>query len=117
MPAGRWDFEIEQGATFSRKLTWKKKSTNEIINLTGYTARMQVRKSVTDPLVLLEMSTENGKITIDPDYGVINLFLTPQETSQIKFKGGFYDLELRSPSGYVFRLLQGKVIVSFEVTR
>ena len=42
--AAVYDITIEQGATFRLSLVWKD-SSNVPVNLTGYTARMQVRRS------------------------------------------------------------------------
>ena len=44
MAAGLYDITIEQGATFQMNLTWKD-STGSPVNITGYTARMQVREN------------------------------------------------------------------------
>ena len=42
MAAGIYDIIIEQGATFTLSATWKD-SAGAAINLTSYSARMQVR--------------------------------------------------------------------------
>ena len=65
-------FVCDQGATFSQVITYKNAS-NQPINLTGYTARMQVRESVESPIVLLNLSTENDGIAIDGAGGTLTL--------------------------------------------
>ena len=42
MSAGKYNFEIEAGATFTRTITYKD-STDTAIDLTGATVRMQIR--------------------------------------------------------------------------
>ena len=44
MAAAQYDILIEQGATFSRTFVWKD-SSEVAVDLTGYTARMQIRKT------------------------------------------------------------------------
>ena len=116
MAAGKWDFTIEQGATFNRKLTWTNKNKTPI-NLTGYTAKMQVRKNPSDSVVLIELSTSNGRIAITGLTGAIELTISATDTTAITWKGGVFSLELTSPGGVVTRLLEGTVTVSPEITR
>lgn len=116
MAAATYDFEIEQGATLVKPIVWKD-SSGTPINLTGYTAKMQVRQSVSSPDVLLELSTTNGKIQITPATGTVTLVFDATTTAAITWKRGKYDLELTSTGGTVTRLLEGQIAVSQEVTR
>lgn len=116
MTAAAYDFVIEQGATLNKTFVWKS-SDGVVIPLTGYTARMQIRATVSSPDILLELSTSNGLIVITPNAGQIALICGPTVTSVITWRRGKYDLELTSPTGVVTRLLYGEVEVSKEVTR
>lgn len=116
MAAAQYDFEIEQGATAIWPFVWKD-STGAPVNLTGYTARMQVRQSTSATDVLLSATTENGKLLIDPLLGKTTLGLSATETAALAWRKGKYDLELVSPAGVVTRLLYGVITVSPEVTR
>lgn len=116
MSAATYDFEIEQGSTLIRPIVWKDSSGNPI-NLSGYSAKMQVRQSVSSDDVLLELSTANGKITLGTTNGTITLVLTATETAAIQWRSGRYDLELTSSGSVVTRLLQGVISISKEVTR
>ena len=108
---------IYQGATFRKRLTWRTPSKAPI-DLTGCTARMQVREDYESPLPLLEMTTENGGITIDPvEMGVLHLYISDADTAACLWGGGVYDVEVVHPGGDVTRLVQGSVSVSPEVTR
>lgn len=115
--AATYDFYINQGTTWSVSLTYKDEQGNPV-DLTGYTAKMQVRPSVRSQKVLLELSTSNGKITIDGPAGRIQLQLEPQDTTNLGLvRQGVYDLEMTSPSLVVDRLLEGTVFIRPEVTR
>ena len=116
MSAANYDFEIEQGTTLLKPIVWKD-SSGTPVNLTGYTAKMQVRKSASSDEVLLELSNTNGRITLGTSNGTITLVFSPATTSAITWSRGKYDLELTSGSGVVTRLLEGEITVSKEITK
>ena len=113
--AGTHNFTINQGTTFSRRLRIKN-SEGEPFDLTGYQARMQIRRQLTDSSFYVELSTENGRITLEPEDGVILLYMSDDITRTIP-KDGVYDLEIESEVGEVFRVIEGKVRLKPEVTR
>lgn len=116
MSAGKRNIIIEKGATFQYNLIWKD-SSDVPIDLTGYTARMQVRKTFTTDETLLDLTTENGGITLGGALGTIAIVGDDTDTSAIDAKVGVYDIELVSPAGVVKRLLEGEVTIKPEVTR
>ena len=111
-----YDLEFNQGASYTKTFTWKD-GDGVAVNLTSYTARMQVRQSVSATEVLLELTTENGRLTLGGSAGTITLALTPATTAGIVWRRGRYDLELVAPDGGVTRFLEGQIVVSREVTR
>lgn len=115
MPAATFDLDIEQGANFSKVITWKD-SAGVAQDLTGYTARMQIRKSKSATTTLADMTTANGGVTLGGVLGTITLALTAAQTAAMT-SGGVYDLELINGAGFVTRLLEGAVTFSKEVTR
>lgn len=87
-------------------------------DLTGYTAKMQVRETPTDETVLDELTTENGRITITAIEGKIELIFPNTTTTNYDFENAVYDLELMVGTPVVVnRLLQGSFTVDYEVTR
>ena len=113
---GRYNFTIYQGATFDRTWTWTTDGTP--VDLTGCTARMQVRKTASDP-ILFEATTENGFLTLGsptPSDGTITLSMTADDTMDQTWTSGQYDLEIVFPSTEVTRLLMGRVKVSANIT-
>lgn len=116
MSAGYLDLYIEQGATYNQPIVWKD-SSGVAVNLTGYTARMQVRKTISATTPIITLTTENGRITLGGANGTITLNITATDTAALEQFAGVYDLELQSYSGFVTRLLEGQVTVSKEVTR
>ncbi len=114
MPAINKNLIIEQYSTFKTRFAWLDKNKTAI-DLTGYTALMQVRDAV-GSVILIELSTINGRIVITPLTGVIELNLTDEETGFLTVKSAVYDLVLTSPTGQATRLMEGKVTVSPGVT-
>lgn len=115
MAAGIYNFICEQGVTFQRSIT-ATDSAGDLLDLTGYTARMQIRRDINATTTLAELTTENGGITLGDDAGTIDLFISADDTSDIT-RDGVYDLEIISPSDIVIRLLKGKFEIDQEVTR
>lgn len=116
MAAGALDITIEQGATWNLLMTWKIGGT--AVNLTGYTARMQVRVDVEDSETILSLTTDaGGGIVLGDVLGTITLSRSATQTAALAAGEYVYDLELISTGGQVTRLLQGQFSVSAEVTR
>lgn len=115
MAAGTLDFTIEQGATFNLLLTWKINDT--LVNLTGYTARLQARVDVEDSELILSLTTANGGITLGGAAGTISLDQTATQTTLLPAGTYVYDLELIAANSTVTRLVQGELLISPEVTR
>jgi len=116
MSASIYNINIEQGATFTRTITWKD-SAGAAINLTGYTARMQIRERVESATALVSLTSSSG-ITLGGAAGTVVITITAALTDALpNMKKGVYDLELVSAGGIVTRLLQGEVVVSPQVTR
>ena len=114
MAAGTLDFTIEQGATFNLLLTWK--INDVLVNLTGYTARLQARVDVQDTTTVLSLTTGAG-ITLGGAAGTISIDRTATQTTLLPMGEYVYDLELIAPNATVTRLVQGELNISPEVTR
>jgi hypothetical protein len=111
-----YDLEIKQGATLSLTATWKD-STGAAINLTGYTARMQVRSAYDATSTILSLTSSSG-ITLGGVAGTIEITASATVTAVLTAPwAGVWDLELVSGGGVVTRLLEGAATVSPEVTR
>lgn len=114
MTAGIYDITIEQGATFTLSATWKD-SAGVPVNLTGYSARMQVRSTYENEDVLVSLTSPTN-ITLGGALGTILATISATDTQKLSIQEGVYDLELEL-SGVVTRLLQGRATISREVTR
>ena len=113
MPAAKLNLTVEQGATYSKRLVWRDKNKRPV-NLTGYTAKMQVRATAASPVVIFELSTDNGRISF-PAVGVVQLDIAANDTDTIG--AGVYDLKLYTPGGQEIRFIEGKFTVTPGVTK
>jgi len=119
MPATTFDFtddyRIEQGVYRAQVFVWKSNGTP--INLTGYSARMQMRASVASETILLELTTTNGGIVLGGSAGTVTVVFKDTDTVGVDWKSGVYDLELVNTSNQPMRFLEGTFELSKEVTR
>ena len=111
---GYLDLDCWQGANFDYQLTWT--VAGSAVNVTGYSARMQVRQYAESTATVLSLVNGTG-ITIGGTAGTIALSAVATATSAIEAGQYVYDLELVSGAGYVTRLVEGSFVVYAEVTR
>lgn len=112
--AAKIDLKIEQGATFRFNRLWYDSEENPI-DLSTSTAKMQVRESPDKP-VLIELSTDNGRILLDAEPGRIDLEIDSTDTELLTFQRAYYDVEVTT-DGVVTRLFEGVVRVSPQITQ
>lgn len=115
MTAGIYNFTLDQGSDWDLNVVYKD-ANGDVINLTGYTAAMQLRQNYNSDTADLTLSTSNGGITITGAQGKLVLHATAGQTGALDAGFYVYDLEITS-GGVVTRLIQGQVTVSGEVTR
>ena len=121
MAAGKYSLLIEQGATLDLSLTYKDSNRN-LINLTGYSGKMQIKSDYADniPTTYLTLSSslqpDGTGIVMGGVSGTIGIYISAATSSALTFSSASYDLEIVSGS-FVTRLIQGPVFVSKEVTR
>lgn len=114
--AGYYDMTADQGATFRQVITWKD-AAGTPVNLTSYSARMQVRQRVESTTEVLDLSSSgnNPEIVLGGALGTITITVPDDD---MDFDGAYvYDLEVESAGGVVTRLLMGKFYCRPEVTR
>jgi phage tail sheath gpL-like len=115
MTAGIYNTTIDQGSVWSVVLVYTD-SNNVPVNLTGYTAAMQLRQNYNSTTADLTLTTANGGITIVGATGTITINATATQTGLLDPGFYVYDLELTSGSN-ISRLIQGQLTVAEQVTR
>lgn len=110
---GTYNITAYQGATFNFVATWTIGATP--VDLEGYTARMQVRRTVDATTAILSLTSSSG-ITLGGEAGTIAIEVSAEDMEDVTGGSYVYDLELDSGEE-VTRLLQGTFTIQPEVTR
>ena len=114
--ATKYNINIDQGAGWELKLTWKDKN-GVPIDLTSATAKMQIRQGVSSEQVTVNMSTETGEIILNESLGGILLTLDSEKTSSLRKTSYVYDLFITRFGVEPYKLIEGVINVSLAVTR
>jgi hypothetical protein len=115
MGAATYNFTIERGATFQTTFTCRD-SAGALIDLTGYSARMQIRQHRRSAEKFVDLTQASG-LTLGGALGTIAVVISDTVTAALLISSGVYDLEIESGSGVTTRIVEGEVTVSGEVTR
>jgi hypothetical protein len=108
---------IDQGADWYINFTYEQPSGTPV-NITGYTAALQIRTSPLAKTTVLNLtSAVGGGITITGASGLLACRATAAQTNAITNGKYAYDIEITSPAGVVTRICQGTIEVSPQVTR
>lgn len=115
MNPGRYNITVVNGTTFTVAPQWL--INNLPVNLTGYSADMQVR-DVSNNLIV-ELSTANGEAVINAALGTVTLTLTAVQTAVGVLPVGVYTygLNLTDSSNNVYQILAGNFAVTASVVQ
>ena len=114
MVPGKYNIVCPQGSTYSQRFTYH--IDESPVNLTTYTARMQVRETHSSDIKVFDLTTANGGIVLGGSLGTIDVSISATDTAAVVAKNYVYDLELVNGS-VVTRIVEGQFIVTPEVTR
>lgn len=86
------------------------------VDLNGFVARMMLRTTTEAASPTVSLSTVDGTMSVTTAGQIILNYSAPS-SSAVTAATYLYDMELQSPSGNVRRLVQGRAVVSREITR
>lgn len=87
-------------------------SAGDILDLTGYTATAQIRKTYTSSSLSATFFT-----SISAAAGQVTISLTDTQTSALEAGRYVYDLNIESAGGVKTRVIEGQAVVTPGVTR
>ena len=90
---------------------------NQPIDLSDYTARLQVRSKIDSPDIILELTTENGGIVINSTTKAVLIVISATATAALSFSTAVFSLEMVSSGGQVTPIVGGTISLIKEVTR
>jgi len=113
--AGQKNFEVDQNTTFSFIVEYK--DNNGLpIDLTGATAKMQVRDTKGGSKLAFTLTSPAGGITITPLLGKLSIKMTPTQTSKLFYPKSSYDIMITDSNTNKIKLLEGFITLSRSVT-
>lgn len=116
--AGPVQFEIPCYSSWSVTMTWYTDSTKTAtVDLSNYTAAMDVRRKQSDSAALLALATGGSGIVLGGTGGTITVSLTDVQTASVTPGFAVWDLELINSGGSNLRLVEGTAEFTPSVTR
>jgi len=117
MLAALVNLTIEQGSKYSQLIQWNDEAGNSV-DLTGYTAKFQVRASKEDTTAIISL-TESAGITLGGAAGTIAISIDCDDTAVLDFVKAYYELRLKppTPANSCIRLMEGFVFLSKGVVQ
>jgi hypothetical protein len=113
--AGQKNFEVDQNATFTFTVEYKDNNGNAI-DLTGASAKMQVRDTKGGSKLAVTLTSPAGGITIDGPEGLLTIKMTPTQTNKLFYPKSSYDIMVVDTNGNKIKLLEGFMTLSRSVT-
>jgi hypothetical protein len=113
--AGQKNFEVDQNATFSFILEYKDDNDNAI-DLTGASAKMQIRDTKGGSKLAVTLTSPSGGITINGPTGTLNIKITPTQTNKLFYPKSSYDVMVVDSNGNKIKLLEGFMTLNRSVT-
>lgn len=109
-----WDFTIEQGSTFTARVTIKKNGNP--VDLTGASAKFQARESIQSTSTLLEWNS-GAELTLGGEDGTVDFLVDAEVTAEYSFRSAVADLRITLSDGFVLPRLYASPKVKKQVTR
>jgi hypothetical protein len=114
--AGQKNFEVDQNATFSFQVQYTEDDKVTAIDLSGATAKMQVRDTKGGTKLAVTLTSPSGGITIDGPTGTLNIKMTPTQTNKLFYPKSSYDVMVIDSNGNKIKLLEGFLTLNRSVT-
>jgi len=113
--AGQKNFEVDQNATFSFVVEYKDENGNAI-DLTGASAKMQVRDVKGGTKLAVTLTSPSGGIVINGSLGKLTVTLTPTQTNKLFYPKSVYDIMVVDSNANKIKLLEGFITLNRSVT-
>lgn len=117
MAVAKQNLTVYQGADYRKVLTFKDESQN-LMDLTGYTFRGQVKVAYSDSLPTLTIAFTLRDQTLEQ--GKVDMLIAAADTSALsiaKKAKYIYDVEMLDTNGKITRILEGEIALHPEVTK
>lgn len=106
---------IPQGSYWEASWRVRDAAGAPVTDLSGWSVRGQIRATVDSDVVLYEWSVAAGNAALYAPF--VSLIVFDTDSDAWTWQDGVYDIEVTDPGARVYRLAEGDVFVSREVTR
>lgn len=110
------NFEVDQNATFIFEVQYTLEDEVTPIDITGASAKMQVRDTQGGSKLAFTLTSPTGGITIDGPSGTLTVKMTPTQTNKLFYPKSSYDIMIIDSNGNKIKLLEGFMTLSRSVT-
>ncbi len=112
----QYNFTINQGEAFQKRLTWKD-ANGDPIDITGYSALIKIKKKKGDTteIITLDSTGEDPRITITGNLGRFDLYISAEDTEALNFVDAVYDMDVTASGGEPVKFMAGRVSLNKEV--
>ncbi len=113
MPATKRNYKVELNANLRIPVVVKDSVTKQVVDLTGYTAKLQARptQDITSTPLYIDAAVGSGITLTDPVNGRLDVNIPKATIVELTFKVAYYDLTITGPTG-TDRILEGNLTVS-----
>lgn len=109
------NWEVDQNTTFSFEVQYTESDEVTPINLTGATAKMQVRDTKGGTKLAFTLTSPTG-ISVNGSTGTLTVTMTPTQTNKLFYPKSAYDIMVIDSNGKKTKLLEGFLTLSRSVT-
>jgi hypothetical protein len=110
------NWEVDQNATFRFQVQYTSDDELTPIDLTGASAKLQVRDTKGGSKLAFTLTSPNGGITIDGPTGTLSIVMTPTQTNKLFYPKSSYDVMVVDNNGDKTKLVEGFITLSRSVT-
>ena len=110
------NFEVDQNATFIFEVQYTLEDEVTPIDITGASAKMQVRDTQGGSKLAFTLTSPTGGITIGGPEGTLTVKMTPTQTNKLFYPKSSYDIMIIDSNGNKIKLLEGFMTLSRSVT-
>lgn len=101
------NLSLNKGSSYRITYQLTKNSINA--NIIGYTLRGEIKPTTTSNIILLDMSTSNLLLKLDPQNSKIIMNIPESFTESISQSICYYYIELLNSGGEASRIIQGQI--------
>ena len=110
------NWEVDQGTTFTFQIQYTQDDEVTPIDLTGSSAKLQVRDTKGGSKLAFSLTSPASGITINGPTGTLTIKMTPTQTNKLFYPKSSYDIMVVDSNGNRIKLLEGFLTLSRSVT-